>query len=72
MRYSEGRRDHLFMAYDNVWRNGFWYMMRKLGMEKNLCILCEGLFNGVEARIVLDKGQSRWFVLEKGFRQWYP
>ena len=29
--------------------------------------MCEGLYNGVEARIVSEEGQSRWFGVERGY-----
>ena len=31
--------------------------------------VCEGLYNGVETRVVLNGGNLRWFVVERGLRQ---
>jgi len=31
--------------------------------------VCQSLYEGVEASIVLDGEQSRWFQVEKGLRQ---
>ena len=39
-------------AYDSVWRVGLWCKMRHDGVEEK----CEGLFSGVETRVVMSKG----------------
>ena len=46
--------------------------MRQYGVEEKFVRVCEGLYNGVETRMVLNGGKSRWFVVERGLRQGCP
>ncbi len=57
------------MAYDTVWREGLWYKMRQYEVEEKFVYICRELYSGVETRVVLNGGKSRWFAVEKGLRQ---
>ena len=59
-------------AYDTVWREGLWKKMRMYGVEEKFIRVCRCLYQDVEASIVLDGQQSRWFVVENGLRQGCP
>ena len=37
--------------------------MRQYGVEEKLVRICEGLYSGVETRVVLNGGKSRWFAV---------
>ena len=53
--------------YDTVWREGLGEKMGWYGVEKKFVRVCQSLYEGVEAGIVLDGEQSRWFkVLVQG------
>ena len=58
--------------HDSVWRDGLWHRMRQYGVEEKFVRVCKGLNNGVEARIVTEGGQLRWFWIERGLRQGCP
>ena len=45
--------------------------MRQYGVAEFVRV-CEGLYSGVETRVVLNGGKSRWFVVERGLRQGCP
>ena len=59
-------------AYDTVWREGLWKKMRMYGVEEKFIRVCRCLYQDVEASIVLDGQQSRWFAVENGLRQGCP
>ena len=59
-------------AYDTVWREGLWEKMRSYGVAEKFIRVCQGLYEDVEASVVLDGEQSRWFRVEKGLRQGCP
>ena len=59
-------------AYDTVWREGLWEKMRRYGVTQKFVRVCQGLYEEVEASVVLDGEQSRWFKVEKGLRQGCP
>ena len=51
----------LSKAYDSVWREGLWW-----------CVKVEGLYSGVETRVVINGTKSRWFGVERGLKQGCP
>ena len=59
-------------AYDSVWREELWHKMRQYGVEELFVRVCEGLYNGVEMRVVLNGGKPRWFAVERRLRQGHP
>ena len=59
-------------AYDTVWREGLWKKMEQYGIEEKFVQVCRGLYQGVEASVVLEGGTSRWFSVETGLRQGCP
>ena len=59
-------------AYDTVWREGLWEKMRQYGVTQKFVRVCQDLYEEVEASVVLDGEQSRWFKVEKGLRQGCP
>ena len=59
-------------AYNTVWREGLWKKMRMYGVEEKFIRVCRCLYQDVEASIVLDGQQSRWFAVENGLRQGCP
>ena len=46
-------------------------MMRHYGAEKFVKV-CEGLYRGVETRVVMNGVKSRWLCIEMGLRQGCP
>ena len=52
-------------AYDGVWREGLWSKMRYYGVEEKFVKVCEGLYNGVETRVVINGAKSRWFGIQR-------
>ena len=46
--------------------------MRQYDVEEKSVRVCKGLYNGVEARIVSEAGQLKWFGIERVFRQVCP
>ena len=42
--------------------------MRLHGVEQ-FVMICNGLYNGVETRVELNGGKSRWYAVEWGLRQ---
>ena len=42
------------------------------GVEEKFFKVCEGLFSGVEMRVLMNRAKSRWFGVERGFRQGFP
>ena len=48
---------------------GLWYKMRQYEVEEKFVYICRELYSGVETRVVLNGGKSRWFAVEKGLRQ---
>ena len=46
--------------------------MRQYGVTQKFVRVCQGLYEEVEASVVLDGEQSRWFKVEKGLRQGCP
>ena len=57
--------------YERVWREGPWHKMRQYGVEENVGV-CEGLYSGVEMRVVLNGGKSRWLEVERELRKGCP
>ena len=55
-----------------VWREGLWEKMGQYGVGRKFIRVCQGLYQEVEASVVLDGEQSRWFQVEKGLRQGGP
>ena len=45
-------------AYDSVCREGLWCKMRHYGVEEKFKV-CEGLYSGVETRVVMNGAKSR-------------
>ena len=56
-------------AYDTVWREGLWRKMQQYRVEEKFVHICRGLYKGIEANVVLEGEQSRWFPVETGLRQ---
>ena len=46
--------------------------MRHYGVEEKFVKVCEGLYSGVETRVVMNGAKSRWFGVERGHRQGCP
>ena len=59
-------------AYDTVCRDGLWRKMQQYGVEEKFVHICRGLYKGIEASVVLEGEQSRWFPVETGLRQGCP
>ena len=49
---------------DSVWREGLWCKMRHYGVEEKFVKVWEGLYSGVETRVVMNVTKSRWFGVE--------
>ena len=74
LRKSEKKTSYLDVskAYDSAWREGLWYKMRRYGIVEKFVKVCEGLYNGMETRVVMNGAKSRWFGVERGLRQGCP
>ena len=59
-------------AYDTVWREGLWKKMQRYRVEEKFVSICRGLCKGIEASVVLEGEQSRWFPVETGLCQGCP
>ena len=59
-------------AYDTVWQEGLWRKMQQYGVEEKFVHICRGLYKGIEASVVLEGKQSRWFPVETGLHQGCP
>ena len=46
--------------------------MKQYGIEEKFIQICRGLYEGIEASVVLEGGKSRWFPVEAGLRQGCP
>ena len=53
-------------AYDSVWKERLWCKIRHYGVEEKFVKVCEGLYSGVETRVVMTGAKSRWFGVERG------
>ena len=40
--------------YDPMWKEGLWMKMREYGVQEEFVNLCESLYEGVEASVLLD------------------
>ena len=45
-------------------REGLWCKMRHCGVEEKFVKVCEGLYSGVETKVVMNGAKSRWFDVE--------
>ena len=77
MRMVEGKETWLAFldvskAYDTVWRQGLWEKMEKYGVKRKLIEVCKALYRDVQASVLLDREQSRWFEVENSLRQGCP
>ena len=52
-----------------MWREGLWHRIRQYGVEDKFVRVCKGLYSGMEMRVVLNGGESRWFAVERRLRQ---
>ena len=46
--------------------------MRHYSVEEKFVKVCEGLYSGVETRVVMKGGKARWLGVERGLRQGCP
>ena len=46
--------------------------MRHYSVEEEFVKVCEGLYSGLEMRVVMNRAKSRWFGVERGLRQGCP
>ena len=48
-----------------MWRVRLWHKMRQYGVEEKFVRVCEELHSGVETKVLLNGGKSRWFAVER-------
>ena len=53
-------------VYDSLWREGLWCKMGHYGVEEKFVKVCEGLYSGVETRVVMNRAKSKRFGVERG------
>ena len=58
--------------YDSVCREGLWSKIRPYGVEDKFVKVREGLYSGVEMRVVMNGAKSKWFGVERDLRQGWP
>ena len=56
-------------AYDSIWREGAWRLLRKYGINEKIVRLIENLYSIVLACIRIDGEETEWFQIKTGFRQ---
>ena len=49
-----------------MWRERLWCKMRHYDVEEMFIMVCEGLYSGMETRVVMSGAKSRWFGVERG------
>ena len=59
-------------VHDSMWMEGLWCKMRHYGVEEKFVKVYEGLYSGVETRVVMNGVKSRWFGVEMSLRQGCP
>jgi hypothetical protein len=57
-------------AYDNVWRDGLWCKLRRVGVRGKVLRVLQQLYTDVESRFVVDgRYVTPWVPMRKGVRQ---
>lgn len=56
-------------AYDSIWREGAWNIMKKYGINKKIVKLIKSLYRTVMACVRIEGEETEWFSIETGFRQ---
>ena len=46
--------------------------MRQYGVEEKFIKVCEGLYSGVDTRVIMNGVKSRWFGVERSLKQRCP
>ena len=78
MKCRRGRRrihtwpSRILVMLMTVCREPLWHKMRQYGVEEKFVRVCKVLYSGVETRMVLNRGKSRLFAVNRGLRQGTP
>jgi hypothetical protein len=56
-------------AYDSVWRDGLWAVLRRYGIPEKVVKLIEKLYEGTKACVRIEGETSEWFEVKTGVRQ---
>ena len=58
-------------AFDCVYRNKLWKILREMGIQDDLTCLLRNLYAGQEATVRTEHGTTDWFKIGKGVYQDY-
>ena len=56
-------------AFDCVYHNKLWKILKEMGISENLTCLLKNLYAGQEATVRTGHGTTDWFQIGKGVRQ---
>ena len=56
-------------AFDTVWRNALWKMMRAINMDEKIVKIMENLYAETECAIIINGPLTEWFEVKVGVRQ---
>ena len=58
-------------AYDKVWREALWRVLRECGVDGYLIRSMSSLYNGSRACVRLGSRVKEYFEVRRELRQWY-
>ena len=56
-------------AFDTVWRNALWKMMRSIGVDNKIVNIIEQLYEETECAVTINGHITDWFTVGVGVRQ---
>ena len=56
-------------AFDRVWHEGLWHVMRSFGMEEGLIQIIQALYNNASSAVLLNSDIGEYFKTTVGVRQ---
>jgi hypothetical protein len=59
-------------AYDTVWRNELWRIVKEYGVSSKLCRLLKALYADTQAAVRVEGELTDWFEVKTGLRQGCP
>ena len=58
-------------AFDSVWQQGLWQVLRNSGIPEDLLLLLEDLYSKSASAVRVDGELTEWFSVTEGVRQGY-
>ena len=56
-------------AFDTVWRDALWKMLRTIGVHKKVVNIIKNLYSNTEGAVVINNHLTKWFPVKVGVRQ---